>query len=108
MWKHHAIYESRPCSVIVTMGGHLYRIPEVVPTTVPPKKCCKAVSHTKKFSFFTVCSKGEEKNTATTATLVQAPSVQQKQVNKIEENEKDSFYTYSSHVAILFKRVQPF
>jgi hypothetical protein len=39
MWKHHAIYESRPRSVIVTLGGHLYRIPEVVPTTVPPKQC---------------------------------------------------------------------
>ena len=23
MWKHHAIYESRPRSVIVTLGGHL-------------------------------------------------------------------------------------
>ena len=37
MWKHHAVYESRPRSVIVTLGGHLYRIPEVVPTTIPPK-----------------------------------------------------------------------
>jgi hypothetical protein len=33
MWKHHAIYGSRPCSVIVTMGCHLYMIPEVVMTT---------------------------------------------------------------------------
>jgi hypothetical protein len=32
MWKRHAIYESRPRSVIITLGGHLYRIPEVVPT----------------------------------------------------------------------------
>ena len=28
MWKHHAVYESRPCSVIVTLGGQLYQIPE--------------------------------------------------------------------------------
>jgi hypothetical protein len=37
MWKRHVVYESRPCNVIVTLGGHLYRIPEVVPTIVPPK-----------------------------------------------------------------------
>jgi hypothetical protein len=61
MWKHHAIYESRPHSVIVTLGGHLYRIPEVVPTIVPPKQCRKVVSHTTKFSFFTICSKGEQR-----------------------------------------------
>jgi hypothetical protein len=41
MWKHHAIYESRPRSVIVTLGGHLYRIPEVVPTIVPPKSVAR-------------------------------------------------------------------
>jgi hypothetical protein len=37
MWKRHVIYESRTHSIIVTLGGHLYRIPEVVPTTIPPK-----------------------------------------------------------------------
>jgi hypothetical protein len=83
MWKRHAIYESRPRSVIVTLGGHLYRIPEVVPTTVPPKKCRKVVSHTAKFSFFTICSKGEQKDIATTTALPQAPSIQQKQVDKV-------------------------
>jgi hypothetical protein len=50
MWKHHAIYESRPRSVIVTLGGHLYRIPEVVLTTVPPKQCRKVISHTENSS----------------------------------------------------------
>jgi hypothetical protein len=78
MCRHHAIYESQPCSVIVTLGGHLYRIPEVVPTRVPPKKCRKIVSHTTKFSFFTIYSKGEQKETATTTALPQAPSIQQK------------------------------
>jgi hypothetical protein len=38
MWKCHVVYESRPRSVIVTLGGHLYRIPEVVPTIFPPKQ----------------------------------------------------------------------
>jgi hypothetical protein len=103
MWKRHAIYESRPCSVIITLGGHLYRIPEVVPTTVPPKQCRKVVSHTTKFSFFTICSKSEQKNTATTAASVQAPSVQQKQVDKIESKCKDLFCTQSS----LVKRSNP-
>jgi hypothetical protein len=78
MWKRHAIYESRPRSVIVTLGGHLYRIPEVVPTIVSPKKCRKVVSHTAKFSFFTICSKGEHKDIATTTVSPPAPSIQQK------------------------------
>jgi hypothetical protein len=81
------------------LGGHLYRIPEVVPTIVPPKKCNKVVSHTAKFIFFTICSKGEQKDTATTTTLPQAPSIQQKQVKKVAAKRKDSFYTPSSHVS---------
>ena len=32
MWKFHANYESRPHSVIVTLGGHIYRIPKVFVT----------------------------------------------------------------------------
>jgi hypothetical protein len=37
MWKRHVVYESRPHSVIFSLGGHLYRITEVVSTIVPPK-----------------------------------------------------------------------
>jgi hypothetical protein len=37
MWKIHVVYESRPHSVIFSLEFHLYRIPEVVLTTVPPK-----------------------------------------------------------------------
>jgi hypothetical protein len=103
MWKCHAIYEFRPRSVIVILGGHLYKILEVVLTIVPPKQCCKVVSHNTKFSFFTVYSKGEHKHTATTTASVQAPSIQQKQVNKIAAKRKDSFYTQSSHVARLLE-----
>jgi hypothetical protein len=101
MWKCHAIYESRPRSVIITLGGHLYRIPEVVPTTAPPKQCRKVVSHTTKFIFSTICSKGEQKDTAT-------PSIQQKQVDKVAENHEDSFYTKSYKIARLVKKVQTF
>jgi hypothetical protein len=106
--RHHVVYESRPHSVIVSLGGHLYRIPEVVPTIVPPKQCRKVVSHTTKFSFFTICSKGEQKDTATTTASAQAPSIQQKQVNKIAAKCKDSFCTQESHVSRLVKKVQPF
>jgi hypothetical protein len=104
MWKCHAVYESRPCSVIVTLGGHLYRILEVVSTTVPPKKCHKVVSHTTKFSFFTIYSKGEQKDIGTTTTSPQAPSIQQKQVDKVATKHKDSFCTPSSHVAQLVEQ----
>ena len=31
LWKHHAVYESRPHSVIITLNRKMYRIPEVVP-----------------------------------------------------------------------------
>jgi hypothetical protein len=35
LWKHHVVYESRPCSVIITLGRQLYRIPEVaLPTAI--------------------------------------------------------------------------
>jgi hypothetical protein len=99
MWKPHAIYESRPRSVIVTMGGHLYRIPEVVPVILPPKQCLKVVSHTTKFSFFTICSKGERKDTGTTIASNQALSIQQKHVEKTATKHKYSFCTQTSHVA---------
>jgi hypothetical protein len=83
MWKHHAIYESQPRNVIVSLGGHLYRIPEVFLTIVPPKQCRNVVSHTAKFIFFTICSNGEQKETATATTSAQAPFIQHKQVNKV-------------------------
>jgi hypothetical protein len=106
MWKRHAIYESRPSSVIVTLGGHLYRITKVVPTIVPPKKCRKVVSHTEKFNFFTICSKGEQKDIATTIVSPPAPSIQQKQVNKVVEKNKNSFCTPSSHLSRLVEQPQ--
>jgi hypothetical protein len=83
------------------LGGHLYRIAEVVPTIVPHKKCHKVVSHTAKFSFFTICLKGEQKDIATTTVSPPAPSIQQKQVDKVAAKKKNSFYTPSSHVARL-------
>jgi hypothetical protein len=88
MWKHDAIYESRPRSVIITLGGHLYRIPEVVPTTAPPKQCCKVVSHTRKFIFSTICSKGEQKDTAATTASAKAPSTNRSRSTRLQQSMK--------------------
>jgi hypothetical protein len=93
MWKHHVVYESQPHNVIVSLGGDLYKIPEVVPYIVPPKQCCKVVSHTTKFNVLTICSKGEKNIIATTTASLQAPFIQQKQVDKVAVNHNDSFCT---------------
>jgi hypothetical protein len=80
MWTHHVVYESRPCSVIISLGGQLYRISEVVLTIAPPKQCRKVISHTTKFILFTLCSKDAQNTTTTTATSI--PYIQQKQIVK--------------------------
>jgi hypothetical protein len=81
MWRRHVVYESQPHGIIVTLGGQLYKIPEVVLNTVLTKKCHKVISHTTKFILFTICSK--EKETTITATLDQDPYIQQNKINKI-------------------------
>jgi hypothetical protein len=47
-WKRHVVYESRPHSVIITIGTQLYRIPEVASPTVISliyvKQCNKVIS----------------------------------------------------------------
>jgi hypothetical protein len=60
-----------------------------------------------KFSFFVIQEEGEQKDTVTTTTSVQAPSIQQKQVDKIEEKHKYSFCTPSSHAVRLVKKSNP-
>ena len=56
MCKCHFFYESRPHSVIITEGGQIYRILELVLNIVPPKQFHKVISHTTKFILFTVFS----------------------------------------------------
>ena len=57
-WRRHAVYESRPHAVIITLGNNLYRIPEVVPpptiSLTTAKQCSKIVSQTRKFIFITI------------------------------------------------------
>ena len=65
MWKRHVFYESRPCSVIITLGDKLYMVPEVVPNTavslISTKKFKNVVSQSRRFVLFMVRMKGERK-----------------------------------------------
>jgi hypothetical protein len=58
LWKRHVVYESRPCSVIITLNRKLYRIPEAVPPSVSSlistKQCRKVISQMGKFVFFVI------------------------------------------------------
>jgi hypothetical protein len=83
MWKHHVVYESRTHSVIITLGGQLYIIPEVVPTTVPPKQCHKVISHNTKFNLCTTRSRDAQKATAT--TTISTPSIQHRNIAEEKE-----------------------
>ncbi len=69
MWKFHAIYESHPHSVIVPLGGQLYRVQEVVMITtisfILEKQCQKMISQIVKFFLFMVLAYGESKVTTT-------------------------------------------
>ena len=70
-WKRHAVYESRPQTVIVTLGNKLYRIPEVAPPTaislITAKQCSKLISKTGKFVFLMIRPQGKKKLVATTS-----------------------------------------
>jgi hypothetical protein len=65
LWKRHVVYESRPHSVIITLGRQLYRIPEVAPPTtislISAKKCSKVISQTEKFIFFVIRAHSKKK-----------------------------------------------
>jgi hypothetical protein len=76
-------------------------------TTIPPKQCCKVVSHTTKFNFFTIYSKGEQKDTTTTTVSDQAPYIQQKKLDNIVAKNKNSFFRQSTQVARLVEHIQP-
>jgi hypothetical protein len=60
LWKCHDVYESRPCSVIITLNKKLYRIPKAVPPSaislISDMKCRKVISQMGKFVFFVILS----------------------------------------------------
>jgi hypothetical protein len=71
LWKRHAVYESRPRAVIITLGNKLYRIPEIAPPTtiylVTAKQCSKLISKTRKFVFLMICPQEKRKTMAMTS-----------------------------------------
>jgi hypothetical protein len=89
------VYESRPRSVIITLGRQLYRIPEVAPPTIisliSAKKCSKVISQTRKFIFFVIYAHSKKKVVATYIPSTQHLSLQQKQVDGIMEEYRDIF-----------------
>ena len=74
LWKRHAVYESRPRAVIITLGNKMYRILEIAPPTtislVTAKKCSKLISKTKKFVFLMIRPQGKKKTVAMTSRQV--------------------------------------
>jgi hypothetical protein len=93
LWKLHAIYESRPRSVIITLNRKLYRIPEVVPPSAislsSSKQCRNVISQTENFVFFVIFSQSERNIVATSMASVTDLSMKQKQVNKFIKEYKD-------------------
>jgi hypothetical protein len=63
LWKHHVVYESRPCSVIITLDWKLYKILEAVPPSaisfISSKQCNKVISQMGKFFFFVILPQNE-------------------------------------------------
>jgi hypothetical protein len=70
------VYESRPCSVIITLGRQFYRIPEVLSPTViyliSDKKFRKVISQNGNFVFFVIHIHSKEKVFATSVTSTQS------------------------------------
>jgi hypothetical protein len=95
LWKRHVVYESRPGSVIITLGRQLYKIPEVTSPTVisliSTKQCSKVISQTEKFVFFVIRAHSKQKVIATSVASTQSLSLQQKQVDGIMEEYRDIF-----------------
>jgi hypothetical protein len=89
------VYESKPRSVIITLGRQLYSIPKVAPPTVISlisfKKYSKVISQTKKFFFFLIHAHSKQNVVATSVASTQCLSLQQKQVDRIMEEYKDIF-----------------
>jgi hypothetical protein len=80
--NNHAMYESTPLSVIITLGRQLYKIPEVAPPTsislISGKKCSKVISHTEKFVFFVIHDHSKQKVSTISLASTQRIFLQQK------------------------------
>jgi hypothetical protein len=71
LWKRHAVYESRPPAVIITLGNKLYRILEITPpiaiSLVTARQCSKLIAKTRKFVFVMIHPQGKKKIVAMTS-----------------------------------------
>ena len=69
------MYESRPRSVIITLGRQFYRIPEVeLPTAIyliSTKKCSKVISQIGKFFFFVIHDQNKKKFVTTSMASIE-------------------------------------
>jgi hypothetical protein len=87
------VYESRPRSVIITLGRQFYRIPEIALTTaiylIYAKQSSKVISQIGKFFFFVNCAHSKKKVVATSVTSTQSLYLQQKHVDGIMEVYRD-------------------
>jgi hypothetical protein len=101
LWKCHVVYESRPCSVIITLNRKLYRIPEVVSPSatslISTQKCRKVISQTGKFVFFLIHSQSKQNIIATSRASAIDLSTQQKKVDKFME---EYSYIFSSPIGV--------
>jgi hypothetical protein len=95
LWKRHVVYESRSCSVFITLNKKLYRIPEAVPPSVisliSAKQCREVISQTRKFFFFIIHSQNKRKIIATSRVSTTDLSTHQKKVDKVMEEYLDIF-----------------
>jgi hypothetical protein len=93
LWKRHAVYDSRPRVVIITLGNKLYRIPEIaLPTTislVTAKQCSKLISQTRIFFFLMIHPQGKRNTVAMTSR--QGPTAQKHKMDKFMEEYEDIF-----------------
>ena len=80
LWKRHAVYESRPHSVIITLNRKLSRMPEVVPPSaislISAKKCRKFIFQMVKFLFFVILSQNKRMITTTSSVSMTNLSTQ--------------------------------
>jgi len=94
LWKRHAVYESRPRVVIISLNNSLYRIPEVAPPTatslITTKKGSKLISQTRKFICM-VHTQSKGKIISTSMTLAKGPSTQQQQRNTVMTEHRNNF-----------------
>jgi hypothetical protein len=95
MWKCHVFYESRPHSVIVTLGGQSLQDTRGSSDYCPTKQCRKVISHMTKFILFMIQSEGEQKDTTTTTALAQDLSIQAEvDQQDCRRAQRYSYFTY--------------